>query len=38
MKARKELQYTLLIDEIIQQLKSRFPPNIPDIKVKQTKF
>jgi len=33
MKARQKLQHNLLMQEVIQQLSSRFKPKIPDIKV-----
>jgi len=32
MKMRKELQHNTLITEVVEQLKSRFPPEIPMIK------
>jgi hypothetical protein len=32
MKMRKELQHNTLITEVVDQLKSRFPPDIPMIK------
>ncbi|BFZ57313.1 ubiquitin ligase (cullin) of SCF [Savitreella phatthalungensis] len=32
MKARKQLKHTLLVQETISQVKSRFTPRIPDIK------
>jgi hypothetical protein len=33
MKARQTLNYTLLMQEVIEQLSSRFKPKIPLIKV-----
>jgi len=35
MKARQTLKHVLLIQEVIEQLKSHFKPKIPDIKVNQ---
>ncbi len=35
MKARQTLKHTLLIQEVIQQLDSRFRPEIPLIKVNE---
>lgn len=32
MKSRKRLKHVQLVQEVIQQVKSRFPPKIPDIK------
>jgi cullin 1 len=32
MKSRKTMKHTLLVQETIQQIKSRFTPKIPDIK------
>lgn len=32
MKSRKKLKHVELVQEVIQQVKSRFPPKIPDIK------
>ena len=32
MKARKQLEYANLMSEVIDQLKSRFTPKVPDIK------
>ncbi len=38
MKARKELKHTILIDEVIPQLTSRFKPQIRMIKVYNLDF
>jgi cullin 1 len=32
MKSRKKMKHVNLVQETIQQVKSRFPPKIPDIK------
>jgi cullin 1 len=32
MKSRKRMKHVQLVQEVIQQVKSRFPPRIPDIK------
>ncbi|KAJ5091551.1 cullin-1 [Penicillium alfredii] len=32
MKSRKKMRHVQLVQEVIQQVKSRFPPKIPDIK------
>ncbi|OQE41213.1 hypothetical protein PENCOP_c005G04794 [Penicillium coprophilum] len=32
MKSRKKMKHVQLVQEVIQQVKSRFPPKIPDIK------
>ena len=31
MKSRKRMKHVQLVQEVIQQVKSRFPPKIPDI-------
>ena len=32
MKGRKKLKHVNLVEEVITQVKSRFPPKVPDIK------
>jgi len=32
MKSRKKLKHVHLVEEVISQVKARFPPKIPDIK------
>ncbi|KAJ5450712.1 Cullin-1 [Penicillium daleae] len=32
MKSRKKMKHVQLVNEVIQQVKSRFPPKVPDIK------
>lgn len=32
MKSRKKMKHVQLVQEVIQQVKSRFPPKVPDIK------
>lgn len=32
MKSRKKMKHVQLVQEVIQQVKSRFPPQVPDIK------
>ena len=32
MKSRKTMKHVQLVQEVIQQVKSRFPPKVPDIK------
>lgn len=32
MKSRKKMKHVQLVQEVIQQVKARFPPKIPDIK------
>jgi hypothetical protein len=38
MKARQKLKYSLLMDEVIQQLKPYFKPKVPVIKVNFSSF
>lgn len=32
MKSRKRMKHVQLVQEVIQQVKARFPPRVPDIK------
>lgn len=32
MKSRKKMKHVQLVQEVIQQVKARFPPKVPDIK------
>lgn len=32
MKSRKKLKHVNLVEEVINQVKARFPPKVPDIK------
>jgi len=32
MKSRKQMKHSQLVSEVIQQIKSRFVPKVPDIK------